>query len=120
MKDTTDVLLLMLTHFIQDRLGWETYLRIENILEDSASHFVLAAISGLLVFSLIWTICYAAFGLRWMVSRSGVFMTSDQSRFTIFLALAFGLLAVWLSHVGLDYFVAWYNTPLGPPLLLIR
>ena len=120
MKEAIDVLLLGVTHFAQDRLGWEAYLRLESILEDSSYHFILAAISGLLVFSLIWTICYAAFGLRWAVSRSGVFMTSDQSRFTIFLALAFGLLAVWLSHVGLDYFVSWYNTPLGPPLVLIR
>lgn len=100
-------------------LSWETWFKIENILEDESWHFVLSSISGFVVFLLILTIFGGVLWSASLMSHSHVSATKGAKRFIVFLALAFGLLAVWLSHIALDWFVVWWNTPLSPHLPLI-
>jgi multisubunit Na+/H+ antiporter MnhB subunit len=98
-------------------MTWETWFSIVNILQDESMHFVLAAISGLLAFSLMWIMCYAAY--RILTSRSHASLDTASRSFITSLALGYGLLAAWFSHTTLDLLVAAYNAPLGPHLPLI-
>jgi hypothetical protein len=98
-------------------MTWDTWFKIVNILQDESMHFVLAAISGLLAFLLIWTICYVVYKL--LTLHSHVSLDTASRRFITGLGLGYGLLVVWASHTLLDWFVVAYNAPLGPHLPLI-
>jgi len=100
-------------------MNWELYYKIIDILQDDTWHFVLSAITGLLVFLLILTIFGVVFGIARIMSQSDVYPTLAAKRFITILAFLCGLAAVWLSHTALDLFVTYYNMPLGPHLPLV-
>lgn len=100
-------------------MTWETWFKIEDIIEDEALHWPVAFISGLAVFLLILTIFLGVFITARILSQSRVSPTLAGRYFIVILALSCGLLSVWVSHVALDSFVTWYNTPLGSSLELV-
>ena len=101
-------------------MNWDIYYEIVGILQDEGFHFAFSAILGCAAFLSIVTICYAAFALGRMMSRSNALPPPALNRFIIGLGLCYGLLFAWLAHTGLDYLIYLYNMPLGPSLNLIR
>ena len=86
-----------------------------DFLADETRHFWLAsacglwaALAGFFLMSIMW--CVASFA-GWIASQRAVVV------FTILICLGLlALSAALLSHYWLDYFVVWYNMPLGPAL----
>jgi hypothetical protein len=81
-------------------------------------HFFLAALLGLVVFSLTAIISTASLKLMGWIGVSPK-RTVFVMRGMVISSLLLGIAAAWLSHVGLDYYYAWYTKPLGPPLQLM-
>ena len=88
-----------------------------DFLADETRHFWLASVCGLLaalagffLMSIMW--CVASFA-GWIASQRAVVGWC--------ILICLGLLALsaaLLSHYYLDYFVTFYNRPLGPPMNL--
>jgi ABC-type uncharacterized transport system permease subunit len=90
---------------------------ITELLADESKHFLLAAVSGLLVCLLTWIILRVVYwGLRHLIHWRGSMAAVWCIRGSSFLA---GLCVAVLSHWVLDYWVVLYTMPLGPPLQLI-
>lgn len=87
-----------------------------DLLKQTWMHFLLACIAAFAAVSLILTIFSI---VRRIWPRSAFWEVKQIRPFTIGLMLFCGLAAAWASHVYLDAWVAWYTTPLGPPLELI-
>jgi uncharacterized membrane protein YoaK (UPF0700 family) len=92
---------------------WENIASLGAILSDAGLHWFFSASLGLLVFCLILIISRVL--ARWLkVGWSEV--STGAKRLILLLAILLGVLVGLGSHYCLDWLVAWYNTPLAPPL----
>ena len=89
---------------------------ITTYLKDSVMHFWFSGAAGLLAFLLTLTILYAAI----RIYRSNVPLAWGQKYSILCLALLVAFVAVWSSHLAMDYFTDWWTTPLGAPLAIIK
>lgn len=103
----------------QEELTWEMWFKITNALQDETWHVILSVISGVLAYLLIVTIFYVVFWFIRRISHLNVSLDTGPKRFIHLMGLFYGLWAVWLSHMLLDWFTTLYNMPLGPHLPLI-
>ena len=96
---------------------WENLASLLNILTDSARHFLFSGFAGLLVYFLIW-ITY--FALTRLFKRAGWLRSTAVSLVIHTFSVVLCLLAAFGLHALLDTFVSWYNTPLAPPMTIIK
>lgn len=101
-------------------MNWELYYKILNILQDSSWHYILASITGLVVFWLILTMFYVVYLFIRKISHSTALLPQELSLSMCLVAFLYGLAFALLSHIALDLLVYYYNLPLGPPLILVR
>jgi Zn-dependent protease with chaperone function len=82
---------------------------------DAVKHWLLAASLAFAAYLLMRGTLYVLLSAGRALSKlMGVAWLSRL------LSLLFALLVGFLSHWALDYFWQWWNTPLGPPLDLVR
>ena len=89
---------------------------VTTYLQDSVMHFWFSGAAGLLAFLLTVTILYAAF----RTFHSNAQLAWGQKYSIVCMALLVAFAAVWASHLSMDYFTDWWNTPLGASLAIIK